>query len=261
MDLSLRKTTIQNLDFVLSSCPTHEEDMVVAYTFVKELFRRVCSRSLLFCNNKYNICDYPFLYSERQLDSLVLPVISELCKGIVIAEYPVVRKSNLKGYEKEDSKGWIDYWCIYKDYSFVIEMKHSYDAFRTNNTKDDSLIKKWEKMTIGQLQDIRSQVKYFEERTRGLIRIGLHFITPYSGHDGGLAYVDFFESKQKEILKRLYDDVSRSKPTKTSPSFLASWVLPKNDRYFEVPYKGIVPGLMLLGKMYSAIEHDGFSLI
>jgi len=260
MDISLRKTRIQNLDYVLSSCPNQDEDIVVAYTFVKELFCGVCSRSLLFCNNKYNICDYPFLYTERQLDSVVLPIISELCKGLVIAEYPVVRDSRMKGYEKEDSKGRIDYWCIYKDYSIVIEMKHSYDAFRTDTTKDERLIKRWEKMNIGQLQDIRSQVKRFEENTKGMIRIGLHFITPYCEHDGGMEYVDYFENKQKEILKRLYDDVSRTKPTKTTPNFLASWVLPKEDKHFEVFYKGIVPGLMLLGKMYPSITHDGCSL-
>ncbi len=263
MDISLRKTRIQNLDFVLSSCLNREEDMVIAYIFVKKLFCRVCAQSLLFCNNKYRICDYPFLYSERQLDSVVLPVISELCKGLVIAEYPVVRDSNMKGYEKEDSKGRIDYWCIYKDYSFVIEMKHSYDAFRTDATKDERLIKRWETMNIGQLQDIRSQVKHFEETTRGLIRIGLHFITPYSNskHDGRKEFIDFYESKQKEILKRLYDDVSRSKPSKTTPNFMASWVLPRNDKYFGVPYVGTYPGLMLLGKIYPAIAHEGCSLV
>ena len=106
------------------------EDVNIAYSFIKEMFCKVCKQSLLFSNSKYDIIEYPFLFRERQLDSVVLPIISSLCKGLVIAEYPIVRDSSIKGFEKKDSKGRIDYWCIYKDYSLVIEMKHSYDALR-----------------------------------------------------------------------------------------------------------------------------------
>ena len=258
MGLSLRKTKIQNLNFVISSCPSElGEGVNIAYSFIKEVFCRVCMQSLLFSNSKYDIIEYPFLFRERQLDSVVLPVISSLCKGLVIAEYPIVRDSSIKGFEKDNSKGRIDYWCIYKDYSLVIEMKHSYDAFRTDKTNDERLIKRWETMTISQLQDVRKGVKYFNEKTKGVIRIGLHFITPYSNRDNDMNDVNFFESSQKEILKRLTRDVSRYKPKMTTPNFLASWVLPNDKKYFEVPYKGTYPGLLLLGKIYSPIAHEG----
>ena len=258
MEQSLRKTKIQNLKFVISSCPSdQEEDINIAYSFIKELFCRVCKQSLLFSNSKYDIVEYPFLFRERQLDSAVLPVISSLCKGLVITEYPIVRDSCMKGFEKENSKGRIDYWCIYKDYSLVIEMKHSYDAFRTDKTNDERLIKRWETMTISQLQDVRKEVKYFSEKTKGVIRIGLHFITPYSNRDGDMNDVADFESRQKDILRRLAKDVCCCKPKTTTPNFLASWVLPNDKKYFKVPYKGTYPGLMLLGKIYSSIEHEG----
>lgn len=258
MELSLRKTKIQNMDYVISSCPSDpREDIMVAYRFIKELFCRVCRQSLLYNNSKYGIIEYPFIFRERQLDSVVLPVISSLCKGLVIAEYPVVRDSNMKGFEKESSKGRIDYWCVYKDYSFVIEMKHSYDAFKTDTTKDARLIKRWETMTISQLQDVRDEIKHFGERTNGLIRLGLHFITPYSERSKDIDKVTYFEDRQKEILRRLSEDVSRRKPKTTVPDFLASWALPNEKKYLEVPYKGTYPGLMLLGKIFPAISHDG----
>ena len=256
MGLSLRKTKIQNLNFVISPSELGE-GVNIAYSFIKEVFCRVCMQSLLFSNSKYDIIEYPFLFRERQLDSVVLPVISSLCKGLVIAEYPIVRDNSIKGFEKDNSKGRIDYWCIYKDYSLVIEMKHSYDAFRTDKTNDERLIKRWETMTISQLQDVRKGVKYFNEKTKGVIRIGLHFITPYSNRDNDMNDVNFFESSQKEILKRLTRDVSRYKPKMTTPNFLASWVLPNDKKYFEVPYKGTYPGLLLLGKIYSPIAHEG----
>ena len=100
-------------------------------------------------------------------------------------------------------------------------------------------------------------VKYFSENTKGVIRIGLHFITPYSSRDNDMNDVTFFESSQKDILKRLARDVSRHKPKTTTPNFLASWVLPDENKYFEVSYKGTYPGLLLLGKIYSSIAHEG----
>lgn len=257
MELSLRKIKIQNLDYVISSCPSNpREDIMVAYCFIKKLFCRVCRQSLLYNNSKYGIIEYPFLFRERQLDSVVLPIISSLCKGLVIAEYPIVRESKMKGFEKESSKGRIDYWCIYKDYSIVIEMKHSYDAFKTDTTKDVRLIKRWETMTISQLQDVREDITHFEERTKGLIRLGLHFITPYSECNEDVDFT-YFENKQKEILRRLSEDVSRRRPKTTEPNFLASWVLPKEKKYLELPDKGTYPGLILLGKMFPSISHDG----
>ena len=99
--------------------------------------------------------------------------------------------------------------------------------------------------------------KYFSENTKGVIRIGLHFITPYSSRDNDMNDVTFFESSQKDILKRLARDVSRHKPKTTTPNFLASWVLPDENKYFEVSYKGTYPGLLLLGKIYSSIAHEG----
>ena len=257
MELSLRKTRIQGLDFILSSCPNKEkEDSCFAYLFVKELFCRVCKQSLFFGDNKYNIVDYPFLHRERQLDSIVLPVISELCQGLVFAEYPVVRDSILKGYEKENSKGRIDYWCIYKNYSFVIEMKQSYDAFMTDSTTDRT-IRRWRTMNVSQLQDIQKHVKHFEEQTKGIIRIGLHFITPYCDRDRNMDDYDYYVREQKNYLIRLYNDVSRLKPKKTTPDFLGSWALPKKEKLLEVPYKGTFPGLILLGKIFPSIQHDG----
>ena len=258
IDVLLRKTKRQDLNFIISSCPSRdEEDMIVAYSFVKEFFYRVCKQSLLFCNSKYDIIEYPFLFRERQLDSVVLPVMSDLCKGLVIAEYPVIRENNIKGCEKIKSSGRIDYWCIYKDYSFVIEMKHSYDAFKTKTTNDKRLIERWKTMTTSQLQTIRGELKRFEEKTKGIIRLGLHFVTPYSDCDRNMSDFEIYANSQKDILKRLAEDVCRSKPKTTTPNFMASWVLPDKYELLEVPYKGTYPGLMLLGKIFPVILHCG----
>lgn len=81
------------------------------------------------------------------------------------------------------------------------------------------MIQRWEKMTMEQLQNIRAYTKTFGEHTNGLIRIGLHFVTPYSEKKMNMEYVDYFKDQQKTILERLYKDVQRSKRKATVPYF------------------------------------------
>ena len=126
-NMKYRKTRINNQDFVISQHEGESEHQIVAYEFVKKLLLGVSQHFLKFYSTKYDFVDFPFTYRERQLDSLILPCISFLCNGIAIAEYPVSRNCKHDDGEKYDTQGRIDYWCIYKGFTFVIEVKHSYD--------------------------------------------------------------------------------------------------------------------------------------
>lgn len=259
-ELSLRHTTIGDLDFIISSCKDEEESLHIAYEFTKKLFVGICKRSEAYDNSKYNITELPFTYSERQLDSVVLPQIASMTKGLVIAEYPVDRYSRSVRTGEYDSKGRIDYWCIYKDYSLAIEMKHSYDAFSTDSTKDARLIQRWRKMNVNQLQDIKDELRKWVEQTKGIIRLGLHFITPYKSTEQPTKEdYERFKSKQKEILWRLYEDVSNKKPSLTTPDFMSSWIM-KKSMVMNFNFGITIPGLMLLAKFFPAMKHNGSTL-
>lgn len=91
------------------SCP------LAAYELTKKLFIGMAKYALVFNSTKYDIYEPPFVFRECQLDTLIMPVLASLCKGLAFAEYPMTRNSNKKGLEIENSQGRIDYWCIYKD--------------------------------------------------------------------------------------------------------------------------------------------------
>ena len=113
--MKFRHSTRESEIFLFSAKESDEEYYDVAYELTKNLFIGMAKRSLAFNSSKYEIYEPPFVFRERQLDTLIMPVLSTLCKGLAFAEYPMTRNSKKKGLEIEDSQGRIDYWCIYKD--------------------------------------------------------------------------------------------------------------------------------------------------
>lgn len=251
---TIRHCTCKGLSFVVSQKSSWDDYYVVSYEFVKKLFFGVAQRAVVFGNNKYGFVDYPFLYRERQLDSLILPELADLCKGITFAEYPVIRDSRKKINEISNSHGRVDYWCIYKDYSFVIEVKHSYDCFDNDYTKESRLASRWRYMNIQQLDDITKYLKGFCEKTKGVIRIALHFITPWSKLGLDSESVDSIRNKEKSVLIRIANEFSSVKSKYTTPDFVGFWEL-MDERI--VMDDCVYPGLILISKFYEPIRHYG----
>lgn len=118
-------------NILISNEEYDDESYKISHEFVKDLFKVFVKLAIKFSNNQYNIIDKPYLYRERQLDSLIIPALSLICDGCVIGELPLIRSSKFE----DDSSGRIDYWCIYKEYSFVIEVKHGYDNYKNDITR------------------------------------------------------------------------------------------------------------------------------
>lgn len=249
--MKYRHLKIDSQSFLFSAKESNEEYYRVAYELTKKLFVGMSKHALAFNSKKYNFYEPPFLFRERQFDTLIMPVLNSLCKGLAFAEYPMTRNSRKKGLEIEDSQGRIDYWCIYKDYSFVIEVKHSYDNFATSSTNDERLLQRWRTMNIVQLDNIKNEIKHFEERTKGVIRLGLHFITSHSGTKLKENVRETFISQECEMLTRLYVDLKGITP----PDFMSVWELDDdmvcydNDRAY--------PGLIVMAKFFKDIKHKG----
>lgn len=250
--MKYRKTRINNQDFVISQCEGDCDHQIVAYEFVKKLLLGVSKHSLKFYSTKYNFVDFPFTHRERQLDSLVLPCISSLCDGIAIAEYPVNRNCKYDDGEKYDTQGRIDYWCIYKGFTFVIEVKHSYDY--VHGKTNESTTSRWNYMNYIQLQTCKKDVGCYEENTLGVVRIGLQFITARSSNtDAGVC--TYFKNEAKNILDRLIIDMSTIKPKYNSPDFIGCWLLEEKLALAVEEY--VYPGLILVAKFHDIIYHKG----
>lgn len=251
MGLKFRHSRIDSQSFLFSAKESNEEYYKISYELTKKLFIGMSIHALVFNSTKYNIYEPPFLFRERQLDTLIMPVLASLSKGLAFAEYPITRNSRKKGMEIEDSQGRIDYWCIYKDYSFVIEVKHSYDNFATSSTNDERLLQRWRTMNIVQLDNIKDVIKQFEEKTKGVIRLGLHFVTSRSSTKEPENARETFISQEREMLNRLYKDLK----TITPPDFMSVWELNNKMVYYED--NRAFPGLIILAKFFKDIKHKG----
>lgn len=202
--------------------------------------------------------DFPYRYGERQLTSLILPTLSKMCNGATMSELPVKRNRNTKEVKLENASGRLDYWCIYKDFSFAIEVKHSFDAFKSSVTcKDDKA--KWKSLNTKQLLSLKEEIKNeWTDPTKGVIPIGLHFFTSYSYSSKPLT-----EEKRREVIKqyreniptilgRLQDDVCKKEPKKTTPDIMACW-MPIDDMIFPDDYRAF-PGLIVMVKLFQPIS-------
>ena len=227
--MKFRHSTRESEIFLFSAKESDEEYYDVAYELTKNLFIGMAKRSLAFNSSKYEIYEPPFVFRERQLDTLIMPVLSTLCKGLAFAEYPMTRNSKKKGLEIEDSQGRIDYWCIYKDYSVVIEVKHSYDNFETSCTNNERLLQRWRTMNIVQLENVKDDIKHYEEKTKGVIRLGLHFVTSQSSTNPSDDIREAYISQERVMLDRLYKDLK----TVASPDFMSVWEIDKDMVYYN----------------------------
>lgn len=208
--------------------------------------------------------DAPYIYHERQLNGLIVPALSKICDGAVLMECPIRRSCTLKGYEKDEQVGWVDYWCSYcephRKNLFLLEVKHSHDNYTTNKTCRD-LVEKWREMCISQLQSVRKEAKEYVEEAKGVIRIGLLFVTSSMAYGEGnnpKTIISEYKKARKAILERLKKDVITCKPLTTTPNFIACWSPPqKHIEKVVVGRKEIYPGIIMMGKIFEPIAHKG----
>ena len=223
------------------------EGFLVAKELIENLFYDMAKLSTKYCNDTF--CDLPYLYRERQLDSILLPALSRLCDSMVLAELPAIRHSLSDNTKAEVSSGRIDYWCIYKNYSFVIELKHSYDCFTTSTTTEVASAA-WKTM-IGQLQSLGKEIRKYEEKTLGVIRIGLHFITSYSDLEPSDLLIDKFNENIPETFSRYKRDLGK-------PDVLICWKIPARIvMKCGQTYGQSFPALWSVAKIYPPIHHRG----
>lgn len=244
-----------NVRLWVTKAPRKEKFYQVGKDFVVNLLYGMAKLAIKYYEN--SDMDFPYRYGERQLTSLILPTLSKMSNGAVMSEYPVKRNRNTKKVKLDNASGRLDYWCIYKDFSFAIEVKHSFDAFKSSVTcKED--ITKWQCLNTKQLPSLKDEIRNeWTDPTKGVIPIGLHFITSYSYSGKPLT-----EEKRKEIIKqyrkdvpilfdRLQRDVCKKEPKKTTPDIMACW-MPIDDMIFPDEYRAF-PGLIAMVKLFQPI--------
>ncbi|MBR6366814.1 MAG: hypothetical protein IKR89_00395 [Bacteroidaceae bacterium] len=246
----MREIKKHGLSFVETESNIEEnEEFNIAKELIENLFFDMAKLSTKYCNDTF--CDLPYTYSERRLDSVLLPALSKLCNSMVLVEVPAIRECANGRFNVEKSNGRIDYWCIYKNYSFVIELKHSFDCFTTNSTKEDRVVSRWIEMHK-QLQSLKKDVKGYTEKTKGVIRIGLHMITSYSKNRDKQLLKEF-KNNIPNTFERFQKDFGKKYPS-LKPDFILCWKIP--SKIVEM-HESSFPGFWAITKIYPAIKHHG----
>ena len=239
-----RLIPISSKDVIIKELQTDSKDeSEIAYDFIRTLFKEFAKESIRFGKNKYNFVMCPHHFRERQLSGIITPILHKLCNGFVITEIPVHRKNS-------ENTCWTDYWCIYKDYTLVIELKHSRDILDTEEINQDRIVSRWKTMK-GQLLNIQQEIKSYEEKTKGVIQIGLHFISSYSNHDFDKTRLNSHRDNVKNILVRFGE--------KLKPDYAGCWLIPNEIAY---DCDGLAfPSVLLMGKIYGPFTHKGSILL
>ena len=239
------------------SDPVCDDDyMEKAHDFLLKLMKEFARLSRMSFNRRIGAANFPYIYTERRLDSVVLPTLSNICNGVVLTELPVERTDS----ENKDSTHWgrVDYWCIYKGYTFVIEMKGTQAIFKGNKVKarEHSVKGRWRKM-IEQLENAKDDcVNNLEERTKGIIRLGIHFITSVAYCEPDMEDVEEYRDTIDERLNIIRRDIARRFNYKQdyTPDFAAAWLIP--DDMVMYLSSDTYPGVMLFAKVFEDLPHN-----
>lgn len=230
----------------------------ISSKFLKELFFNMALLAIKYKQHQSTVRgESPYTYGERQLDGLIVPALSKICDGAILTELPVSRKYK-RGKNAQEVVGRIDYWCMYRNYSFILEVKHSYDNFRTKKMRTE-LKNDWETMCDSQLKSVRGCARKFEEKTKGIIPIGLQFVTSWNQFTHGECVKNImlqYEEKLHEILGRLCERIVVKGSRNTTPNFTACWIPPQKHVERMVADE-IYPGIILMCKICKPIRHRG----
>lgn len=236
---------------IKSSVRTSDDEyMIVAHDFLQKLFREFARLCMQCYRPDMNAAYMPYYFSERRLDTAILPALSKICDGVVLTELPVVREES--GEVVGSGHGRLDYWCIYRGYTFVIEMKGT-RAQVDGCVREHSVKQRWGTM-IKQLENVKAECHYNEETTKGVIRLGLHFISAFSPEPMCDSDVRAYRRDIKNTLNTFCQEITKKHHKSAyTPTYAAAWLIP--DDMVCADGERTYPGVMLLAKVFKDIKH------
>lgn len=178
-----------------------------------------------------------YAYDEKQLYSALIPAIAEITKHGFLMEQPVTRKT--RG-EKEYS-GKMDIWAQYKNYSFAIEIKHSYTDLGSDGLTKGSIDKY--KEGIKQIRSLKPKERELITVGNGLF-LGALLFTTFSIRGDKKEGISSIDCNLTDIFNEIRVD-NRLKP---KPNLFCFWKIPEKlkepveyENYFEAyPALGVI---------------------
>lgn len=215
----------------------------VSRDFLTNLVTSIVKRSTAYFDDTG---DNIFIYREKQLHSVVCPSIADLTNGYVM-EHPLTRKPA----GEDEYSGFVDYWINYRNYSFAMEMKHRYFAYRKSDQPNQKISSVFNS-AINQLNNIRKeQCRDLMWFNRGLIKIALQTIVFYQSSQDDIVQDELKNQDFKKIFKQLI----RNTDLNEKSNFRSLW-LPSEGLIKSVEYNNgfeIYPAVAFVGKVFDVI--------
>lgn len=166
----------------------------VTKDFLEKLIYNIVKRSTEYFDKTG---EHIFVYREKQLHSVVCPSIADLTDSYVM-EHPLTRKP----HGEEEYSGHVDYWISYRNYSFVMELKHCYFAYKNANKPRQDISKKFNR-ALDQLKNIRKNECRDLAINKGLIKIALQAIIFYQSSQDDIQLDDLKDRDFEEDFEQL----------------------------------------------------------
>jgi len=212
----------------------------VTNDFLSKLTKGFAKRTSRFM---YAHVGVPFVQKERQLHSLLIPALADITDMFMI-EFPIKRNwSSLSTRDFDDSHGWVDYWCRYRDIVFFIELKHGFISSKTGLV-NQSLHETWGKARE-QLDVIEKEVDIHKEWSSGVFRIALEIVPLYETVNSGEPKILSDLDNMFKIQKNCIDELN------PSPNWSAIWRLHKElaGPHQFTNTKECYPGIVFLARV------------
>ena len=161
--------------------------------FIKEFIAKiaVCNREYSeVCVEEWDYLDYPFLYKEREIYSLMSAAMHQITP-VHQSEMGVVkrrdRRNPINRGKKREGRGRVDLWAYKDDLEYFFEFKRSYVALST--VRDGIVPRDRMKSPWIHLDQQVRQVKAGLENEENTCCIGLQVITPYRSKAGNEPFI------------------------------------------------------------------------
>jgi len=209
----------------------------------REFLTRVFKEFSVKCIKFFEITDdLPYIYSEKQLHSILVPVIDNIADAILV-EHPTSREIK---ESTTSSHGWIDYWVKSENIIYLIELKHSYSGLSDIVSFRKKLIDEWATANQ-QLEEIpKKNIGDFKINDNdNVIKIALQFNTTYANSNDS----DFSIEKCEKIGNNIVENLDKDS---VKPNFIAHWNIPNNMKteYNYINGSEKYPYLHMFAKVY-----------
>lgn len=229
---------------VISDLPDGEGKIKIN-EFLTNLSKGFCRQIVKYL--QFELGDIPLQYSERKLHAFFVPAFSQFGEDAVFfMEAPVLRKwTSLSKIDFEDSYGWVDYWCYYKNLTFLIELKYDYLSAK-EGIPTKGTINRW-KEANDQLNIIKdyNSIQLGDEL---IVKIAFHVLAINEAFNSSEPKFSNDKNYLLEIQQNCMDEFKNPK----APNWSFFWKLPNN---YCGPYgndagkKEIFPGVVFLARV------------